>query len=263
MEMTRRAPLADLAADVLEERIRSGEWPLGARLPGETTLAAQLEVGRSTIREAIRRLAGRGILESRQGAGVFVTAIEAPEEWDAVLRRVGIVTVLEARLAIESEAAALAAERRTPTDLRAIRRALEARAAAVSGGVDAHVDADTAFHRSVVAAAHNDVLTELFDGFVPRSRRAMAEMLRVRGTRTVIRGTRTGTGEITKTGGNVANRPVPVISPVDASADHAAHVALADAVAARDAASARELSRTHLVALRDALSGDAHRGGSR
>ncbi|ERK61245.1 transcriptional regulator, GntR family, partial [Leifsonia aquatica ATCC 14665] len=115
-----RAPLADQAADALLERIRAGEWALGQKLPGETTLAPQLGVGRSTVREAIRQLAGRGVLQSRQGAGVFVTALDAPEDWDAVLRRASIVSVIEARIAIESEAAALAAERRTPQELRAL-----------------------------------------------------------------------------------------------------------------------------------------------
>lgn len=221
MPVIRREPLADSAAQALHERVRSGEWPLGGRLPGETTLAAQLEVGRSTIREAIRQLAGRGILEPRQGAGVFVTAVEAPEEWDAVLRRVDIVSVIEARIAIETEAAALAAARRTPADLRGIRRALAGRAA-TSGSVEEHVDADTAFHRAIVAAAHNEVLVELFDGFAPRSRRAMVEMLRIR-------------------------------SGLAGTADHAAHVALADAVAAHDETAARELSRTHLASLVQAL----------
>jgi DNA-binding FadR family transcriptional regulator len=217
-----RAPLADQAADALLERIRSGEWALGQRLPGETTLAPQLGVGRSTIREAIRQLAGRGVLQSRQGAGVFVTALDAPEEWEAVLRRADIVSVIEARIAIESEAAALASTRRTPAELRALRRALEARGD-VSNGIEAHVDADTAFHRAIVAAAHNDILAELFDGFVPRLRQAMVEMLRL--------------------------RPV-----VDEATDHDAHRALLDAVAARDASAAARLSREHLASLTERLS---------
>ncbi|MFT4212989.1 MAG: GntR family transcriptional regulator, partial [Microbacterium sp.] len=119
-----RTPLAEQAASALLDRIRAREWALGARLPGETTLGPQLGVGRSTVREAIRLLAGRGVLQTRQGAGVFLVALDAVEDWDAVLRRAGIVSVIEARIAIETEAAALAAARRTPADLRAIRRAL-------------------------------------------------------------------------------------------------------------------------------------------
>src|SRR5690606_20002004 len=94
----RRHPLAEQAAELLLARIRGGEWPLGHRLPGETTLAAQLGVGRSTVREAIRELAGKGVLASRQGAGVFVTALDVSEEWDIVLRRATIASVIEARI---------------------------------------------------------------------------------------------------------------------------------------------------------------------
>ncbi|WP_051161829.1 FadR/GntR family transcriptional regulator [Nocardia brevicatena] len=217
----RRHPLAAQAAELLLARIRAGEWPLGHRLPGETTLAAQLGVGRSTLREAVRELAGRGVLDSRQGAGVFVTALDVPDDWDTLLRRAGIVSVIEARIAIEAEAAALAAVRRTPADLRAIRRALAGRA--VTGlSIAEHVDADMAFHRAVIVAAHNDVLTQLFDTFLPRLRPAMIDMLEI--------------------------RPVP-----SEAADHAAHKDLADAIARRNPAAAAEFSRGHLSALKEAF----------
>ncbi|PRA78848.1 FadR/GntR family transcriptional regulator [Microbacterium sp. MYb66] len=221
MAQVKREPLADQAAELLLDRIRSGEWGLGEKLPGETTLAPQLGVGRSTIREAIRQLAGRGVLASRQGAGVFVTALDAPEDWDAVLRRAGVVAVIEARVAIETEAAALAAARRTPADLRAIRRALSERAEHRSD-IESHVDADTVFHRAIVAAAHNPVLLDLFDSFTPRLREAMIEMLRIR----------------REFGGD---------------ADHDAHAELAGAIADRDERAAADRSRAHLLTLREGL----------
>ena len=221
MVQVRRESLASQAADLLLERIRSGEWHLGEKLPGETTLAPQLGVGRSTVREAIRQLAGRGVLASRQGAGVFVIALDAPEDWDAVLRRADIVSVIEGRIAIETEAAALAAARRTPTELRAMRRALAERAAHRSG-IEELVDADMAFHRSIVTAAHNPILTDLFDGFVPRSRQAMIELLRLHG----------------EFGGDP---------------DQDTHASLLAAVAARDSETAAGLSRAHLLSLKAAL----------
>ncbi|MEV8511529.1 FadR/GntR family transcriptional regulator [Dactylosporangium sp. NPDC051484] len=221
MAQVRRMPLADQAAELLLERIRSGEWRLGGKLPGETTLAPQLGVGRSTVREAIRQLVGRGVLASRQGAGVFVTSLDPPEDWDAVLRRADILSVIEARIAIETEAAALAAHRRTPADLRAIRRALADREARRSD-IEDHVDADMSFHRSVVAAAHNAILTELFDGFTPRLRQAMVEMLRIH-------------------------------AEFGSDADHDAHARLADAIAGRDAVAAADRSRAHLLSLTEGL----------
>lgn len=222
MAQIHRTPLADQAADILLGRIGAGEWQLGQKLPGETTLATQLGVGRSTVREAIRQLAGRGMLATRQGSGVFVTALEAPEDWDAVLRRADIVAVIEARTAIETEAAALAATRRSASDLRLIRRALEGRRVHPPG-VEAHVDADTAFHRSIIAAAHNPILLELFDGFTPRLRQAMIDMLRLRAD----------------DGGQ---------------ADDDRHLRLADAIASRDSVAAAAESRSHLADLARALS---------
>ncbi|MRH89820.1 FCD domain-containing protein [Nocardia sp. SYP-A9097] len=221
MPQVQRYPLAAQAAEVLLDRLRAGEWELGHRLPGETTLAAQLGVGRSTLREAIRELAGKGVLESRQGAGVFVTALDVTEDWDAVLRRADITAVIEARIAIEAEAAALAAERRTPADLRNILRALTARAeAADSAG--ALVDADTAFHRTIIVAAHNDILLEMFNAFVPRLRRAMIDMLRIK----------------------------PIANP---AADHDAHEDLYVAIRARKPEAATTASRIHLTSLKTAL----------
>jgi DNA-binding FadR family transcriptional regulator len=222
MAQVRRAPLADQAAELLLERIKSGEWGLGEKLPGETTLAPQLGVGRSTVREAIRQLAGRGVLASRQGSGVYVTALDVPEDWDVVLRRAGIAAVIEARVAIETEAAALAAERRTPQDLRAIRRALAQRAERRSD-LESHVDADTAFHRTIVVAAQNPVLLELFDSFTPQLREAMLDMLRIR----------------REFGGDD---------------DHAVHAELAEAIIGRDGAAAARCSRSHLRSLREGLS---------
>ncbi|AYF76198.1 FadR family transcriptional regulator [Nocardia yunnanensis] len=221
MAQVQRHPLAAQAAEVLLSRIRAGEWELGHRLPGETTLAAQLGVGRSTLREAIRELAGKGVLESRQGAGVFVTALDVAEDWDTVLRRSDIVTVIEARIAIEAEGAALAAHRRTPADLRNILRALAARAES-GASVESLVDADTAFHRTIVAAAHNDILLELFNAFVPRSRHAMIDMLRIR----------------------------PMRGP---AADHDAHEDLYHAIRARDPEAAATASRIHLTSLKAAF----------
>ncbi|WP_067548513.1 FadR/GntR family transcriptional regulator [Nocardia crassostreae] len=221
MSQVQRHPLAAQAAEVLLTRIRAGEWALGHKLPGETTLAVQLGVGRSTLREAIRELSGKGVLESRQGAGVFVTALDITEDWDTVLRRADIVTVIEARIAIEAEAAALAAARRTPADLRALWRALTARAEA-GDTIEALVDADTAFHRTVIAAAHNDILTQMFDAFVPRLRTAMVDMLRIR----------------------------PMSDP---HADHHAHELLVDAIRARTPEAASTASRVHLTALKAAF----------
>ncbi|MDJ0363408.1 FadR/GntR family transcriptional regulator [Rhodococcus sp. H29-C3] len=218
MNQVKRLSLADQAADLLLARIKSGEWPVGTKLPGETTLAPQLGVGRSTVREATRQLAGRGILLARQGSGVFVNSVdEASAEWDLVLKRAHIKTVLEARLAVEGEAAELAAMRRTPADVEAIQIALRFRAER-RFEVSELVDADIAFHRSIVAASHNEILLSLFDTMTPRLRSAMIEMLYM--------------------ADEFGDDP-----------DHQAHANVVEAICGRDANRARALTRAHLHAL--------------
>ena len=223
----RRHLLTDQAAEALGARIESGEWTIGAKIPGETTLAAELGVGRSTVREAIRILAGRGLVESRQGAGVFLRALRPTGAWDELLRRESIVDVVEARNVLEIDAARLAAARRTPEDVAALRAALRARSAATESGPEAFVDADIAVHVAIVRAAHNPVVTELFETFVPRIREAMLELMAL----------------------------LDVAEQDDPDAD--LHHALVEAVISGDAARAVEVSREHLDALLRELGGAA------
>jgi DNA-binding FadR family transcriptional regulator len=218
----RRNLLADQTADLLLARLAAGEWAVGTKLPGETTLAAELGVGRSTVREALRMLAGQGLLRSRQGAGVFVERTEPlpADGWDGVLRAEAIAAVVEVRNAIEVEAARLAAQRATARDVKAMRRALDLRAAAMTSDHHAFVEADIAVHRAVVAAAHNRVLSELFETFVPRLSEALVEMIELLGLR--------------------ETNPEP-------NSDE--HLALVEAIATGDEEAALRVSRAHLGAM--------------
>ncbi|MFG3010747.1 FadR/GntR family transcriptional regulator [Streptomyces cinerochromogenes] len=173
----RPSPLVEQAAQRLREQIAAGHWPVGAKLPGETTLARELGVGRSTVREALRALAGAGLVRPRHGAGVFVTATEPVEDWPTRLRRAAVTDVYEVRMGVEVQAARLAARRRTPEDIAALRTALEGRRTAAAGGDAGFVEADIALHGAVVAAAHNPVLTDLFTEFVPVLREGLVTLL--------------------------------------------------------------------------------------
>ncbi|MFD5103443.1 FadR/GntR family transcriptional regulator, partial [Streptomyces albidochromogenes] len=168
----RPSPLVEQAAANLREQISCGHWPVGTRLPGETTLAKTLGVGRSTVREALRALAGAGLVQPRQGAGVFVIATRQEEDWPTRLRRAAMADVYEVRMLLEVQAARLAALRRTDEDLTVLRTALAARRAAADGDGAAFADADIALHAAVVAAAHNPVLTDLFAQLAPALRQA-------------------------------------------------------------------------------------------
>ncbi|GAA3153528.1 FadR/GntR family transcriptional regulator [Nonomuraea roseoviolacea] len=173
-----RSPLVDQATQRLRVQIAGGHWPVGTRLPGETTLAKELGVGRSTVREAIRALSGAGLLAARQGSGVYVIATEPVEDWPARLRRAAVVDLYEVRTMVEVRAARIAAARRTDEDLAAMDLALARRRRAAKEAGDAEfVDADIALHTAVVAAGRNPLLTGLFADFAPVLRRGLIDLM--------------------------------------------------------------------------------------
>ncbi|MFI6051178.1 FadR/GntR family transcriptional regulator [Streptomyces violascens] len=180
----RPTPLVEQATDRLREQIVGEEWPVGTKLPGETSLAQILGVGRSTVREALRALAGAGLVQARQGSGVFVIATKPREDWSTQLRRAAVADVYEVRMVMEVEAAQLAALRRNDEDLAAMKSALAGRRSAVSGSNSEFVDADIALHAVVVAAAHNPVLTALFTEFVPALRQGLIDLVELLDLRT-------------------------------------------------------------------------------
>lgn len=183
LDSVRPSPLVEQAAARLREQISGGHWPVGTKLPGETTLAKELGVGRSTLREALRALAGAGLVRARQGAGVFVTATEPVADWPARLRRAAVTDVYEVRMLVEVQAARLAALRRTDEDIAAMRAALDGRRAAAAKDDAAFVDADIALHAAIVAAARNPVLDDLFAEFMPALRQGLVDLLELTGLR--------------------------------------------------------------------------------
>lgn len=169
------ASLVEQAIAGLRGMLETGEWPVGHKIPPEPMLAEQLGVSRNTVREAVRALAHSGVLEVRRGAGTYV---QAPSEVAALverqLSRVEQRHILEVRMTFEVRAAALAAERRTEEDLDRMADLLRRRAAAVAANDEAtFIDADADFHSSVVAAADNPLLSQLYDGFQASVRAAL------------------------------------------------------------------------------------------
>ncbi|MCX6399667.1 MAG: FCD domain-containing protein [Propionibacteriales bacterium] len=165
---TTPASLVDQAIAGIRALLASGEWAVGTRIPPEPVLGASLGVSRNTVREAVKALAHVGLLEVRRGDGTYVAAAT---EMQALMRRqvdrVELAHLLEVRHAIEVRAAALAAERRTTEDLTVLDAAMARRLAALADGDGpAFITADVDFHIAVVAAAHNPLLVELYDGLV-------------------------------------------------------------------------------------------------
>lgn len=168
LRAARRTGLIDQVIEQLREQITGGAWPIGGRIPTEAELAQLTGTSRNTVREAVQSLVHAGLLERRQGSGTYVLA--ASELAGAVSRRVAgarHVHVLEVRRALEVGAARLAATRRTPGDVRRMRELLVGRnAAADAEDLDGVVAMDVALHRAIGQAAHNPVLTELYEHFL-------------------------------------------------------------------------------------------------
>ena len=122
-------------------RIRKGAIGTGAKLPTETELMAEFGVSRTVVRQALSKLQAGGLVVTRHGIGTFVLGpgdthnSRIPPEQVETLREV--VAVLELRIGLAAEAAALAANRRSAENLRVMRRALAAFAEAAANGADA------------------------------------------------------------------------------------------------------------------------------
>ena len=160
------AKMPDRVTAALLSLIRTGEYPPGARLPSEMRMATSFGVSRTVIREAVSRLKSEGLVESRQGSGVYVRtgSMDTPFRIDPTVADSvqSLLQVVELRRGLESEIAALAAERRTPAQLAEIRAALAAIEADFAAGGDG-VDADMAFHRAIARATGNPHFLALWD----------------------------------------------------------------------------------------------------
>lgn len=168
LRTARRTGLIDQVIEQLREQIVAGVWPIGSRIPTEAALAQLTGTSRNTIREAVQSLVHAGLLERRQGSGTYVLA--ASELAGAMSRRVAGAHqhhVLEVRRALEVGAARLAAQRRTPADVDQMRKLLAARnAAAARDDLAAVAKNDLDLHRAIGKAAHNPVLTDLYEHFL-------------------------------------------------------------------------------------------------
>jgi GntR family transcriptional repressor for pyruvate dehydrogenase complex len=144
-------------AELLGRNIRTGKLRAGDRLPTEQELIARFQVSRTVVREAMASLRTEGLIVSRQGAGVFVAHANGRPfriVSDELRSLVEVENVLQLRLAVEVEAAGIAAEQRTDTDLKAIRDSLELIDAAIARDENA-VKEDLAFHCAISAATGN------------------------------------------------------------------------------------------------------------
>jgi len=225
----RRRPRS-LALDLVEslgERIRDGRLAAGDKLPTEAAFMAEFGVSRTVVREALSKLQASGLVETRHGVGTFVVGAGDAAAFRIDLQQLAtlrdVVAVLELRIGVESEAASLAARRRTEHNLQVMRAALDAFALAVEQGGDS-VPADFQFHSEIARATQNEhfsrLLASLGSMIIPRAR--------------------------LDTGSDADEERLGYLRRVNAE-----HESILDAIANQDAEAARAAMRTHLTNSRE------------
>lgn len=222
--VARRPHLAEHIARSLSDEIASGRLRPGDRLPTEQFLSQNFGVSRNVVREGIATLRAQGLIQSRQGVGVFVSA--APQSPEPLPRESAPVldgdntirNMFEVRAVLESQAAALTASHMTPGKLRTIQAAVLRMQYEGEPTLET-VNADLDFHRAVAAASGNDYLEAMI--------RTVLEPMRALITMTFARR-----------------------GPVFSNIPHAArgeHEELVQAFIDRNAAAARQIMGQHIV----------------
>lgn len=158
-------------AEQIEQRILSGELRSGDRLPTERELAEQFRASRTAVREAMKTLEQKGLVNMRPGRGTIVIDGTSQAMRHSLGRMLQIsqagnsMHLVEVREILEPEIAALAAQRATESHIAAMQAAVEAMDASLHDA-DAYIGADNAFHQALAQAAHNPLILALVDSIV-------------------------------------------------------------------------------------------------
>jgi len=235
--LRRPRTLAQDLVDQLSAQIRDGRLAPESKLPSEGQVMQAYGVSRTVVREALSRLQAAGLVATRHGIGTFVVGPGAepaftlgPQQLETLR---DVIAVLELRIGVETEAAGLAAQRRTADNLAVMRTALDEFAGAVEAGRDA-VAADARFHGEVARATQNTHFAALMATF---------------GARIIPRARLESQGD-----GDAATVPPPAVDPSRRAylrRVNAEHESIFDAIARQDADGARAAMRTHLVNSRE------------
>jgi GntR family transcriptional repressor for pyruvate dehydrogenase complex len=226
----------NLAQGVVEDinsRISQSLLKPGDKLPTESAIMAQYGVSRTVVREAISHLQAAGMVQTRHGIGTFV--LERPQgnlgiDTDSIITVRDVLAILELRISMETEAAWLAASRRTDAQAAALGAALADMAGALTSGTESSgtssVEADVRFHALVAQATGNryfvEMLGQLGNTLIPRAR--------------------------LNTPGLEPERPADYLERV-----HREHEDIYNAILRQDPEAARAAMRTHLSNSRERL----------
>jgi GntR family transcriptional repressor for pyruvate dehydrogenase complex len=216
-----RTTLSEQVAMQLASELQAKRWQPGEKLPSEAELCKVFNVGRSTLREALKSLAFIGMIRMRAGGGSYV-ADQRSQYMDGPLLAKGVLNtekdvtdLSEARLLLETEVAGLCAERATEQDLRTLERIVTEMKAAIGNGGEGFKELDVGFHFAVAAASKNLILAAL----LKHIREGLQEL-------------------ITKS----------LLLPAGMELAYKQHRAILEALKQRNPAKARQAMRTHLRA---------------
>jgi GntR family transcriptional repressor for pyruvate dehydrogenase complex len=171
----KRSPgLAHDIVTALTQRILLGQMTAGEKLPSESAIVGEYGVSRTVVREAISKLQAAGLVETRHGVGTFVLARDERQGLHLTHdTAVSVRGILELRMGLETQAAALAAQRRTEEQLQQMRQALDDYQDSLANN-DSSVEPDVRFHRLIAQATGNtyftDVIHHLGNSVIPRTR---------------------------------------------------------------------------------------------
>lgn len=225
----RRQKLSERIVASLRQDFLAGQVSIGHKLPTETQLAEIFDVSRTVIREAIAALVADGLLETRQGAGIFVLGHRPPSPNPAFIRPnvsadiSHALNVLEVRIALEMESAALAAIRRSASQEAQIQERFFEFETLLKLG-EPTGSADFAFHRAIAEATNNPFYIEVLDAL----------------------GARTIPCDVTS-----PYATEDVLSLTYQAGLQKEHLAILTAISAGDAPAARDAMRAHLSASQD------------
>ncbi len=228
---TARKGLADIVFERMLRAIKSGAYKPDERLPTEHDLAAEFEVSRPVIREALKRLRDQSLIYSRRGAGSFVRSVglRNPLGFGQLENVADLLNCYEFRLTLEPAAAAAAATRHDADSLKAIRQALELLRDATNRQSHRE-DADFQFHLAIARAAQNSYFSTAMEALKDHIAVGM------------------------KFHGASIKREVSGLTRVFAE-----HEAIASAITNRDEGEARRLMLEHLKGSRERLFQSSHK----
>lgn len=218
----RRQRLAQTLIDAVRSQIEAGTLAVGDQLPTEQQLEADFGVSRTVVREAIADLRASGFVQPVQGKGVFVS--KPPEMSRLMLTPMEVKSIpetlelLELRIAIEVESAAIASYRRSSEQEAQIRLANQRMGKLIASG-EGTVEADFAFHMAIAVATNNRFYVEVLGHFGPKA---------------IPRGQFPTLPEAT--------------DPTYLERVHTEHAAILEAISDQDPDRARAAMRTHLMA---------------